>query len=127
MARYANDSMMDAGLNYVRSHCDKQILCSQQPTTYTEAVTTYALAAADMTVDSDYTLANGTTSGRKITVAAKAGVSVTASGTGTHVALVKSGDTTLRFVTTCTSQAVTSGGTADFPEWEIEIADPVAP
>lgn len=125
MAKWANDSMMDAALDYVRANCDRMIACSAQPTTYAEATSTYALADVTMTVNTgDYTLANGDTNGRKITVAAKSGVTIDASGTATHVALVKTGDTTLRYVTTCTSQALTSGGTVDFPAWDIEIADP---
>ena len=125
MAKYANDALMDAGLNYIRSNCDKMTVCSAQPTTYTEAVTTYALADVTMTVNTgDYTLANGDTSGRKITVAAKTGVPIDTTGTANHVALVSVGDTTLRAVTTCTSQALTSGGTVDFPAWDWEIADP---
>ena len=125
MAKWANDNMMDAGLDYVRANCNKMIVCSAQPATYAEATSTYALADVDMTINTgDYTLANGDTSGRKITVAAKTGVTIDASGTATHVALVKTGDTTLRYVTTCTSQALTAGGTVDFPAWDIEIADP---
>lgn len=125
MAKWANDLLMDGGLNYVRSHCDRMIACSAQPTTYTEATSTYALADVTMTVDTgDYTLADGDTNGRKITVAAKTGVTIDTTGTATHVALVKTGDTTLRYVTTCTSQALTAGGTVDFPAWKITIADP---
>lgn len=124
MAKWANDNMMDAALDYIRGNCDKMIVCSAQPTTYTEAVTTYALADVAMTVNTDYTLANGSTSGRKITTAAKNDVTIDASGTATHIALVKTGDTTLRYVTTCTSQALTSGGTVDIPAWAIEVADP---
>jgi len=30
----------------------------------------------------------------------------------------------LYYVTTCTSQALTSGNTVNFPAWDIEIADP---
>ena len=33
-------------------------------------------------------------------------------------------DTTLRYVTTCSSQAVTAGNTVNFPAWDIEVADP---
>lgn len=124
MAKWANDNMMDAALDYIRGNCDKMVVCSAQPTTYTEAVTTYALADVAMTVNTDYTLANGSTSGRKITTAAKNDVTIDASGTATHIALVKTGDTTLRYVTTCTSQALTSGGTVDIPAWAIEVADP---
>lgn len=124
MAKWANDSMMDAALDYVRANCDKMVACSAQPTTYAEANATYALADATMTVNTDYTLGNGDSSGRKIAVAAKSGITIDASGTATHVALIKTGDSTLRYVTTCTSQALTSGGTVDFPAWDIEIADP---
>lgn len=124
MAKWANDAMMEAALNYVRSNCDKMVVCSAQPTTYAEANATYALADVTMTVDTDYTLANGDTSGRKITLAAKSGITIDASGTATHIALIKTGDSTLRYVTTCTSQALTPGGTVDVPAWDIEIYDP---
>ena len=125
MAKWANDALMDAGLDYIRGNCNSMIVCSAQPTTYTEATSTYALADVAMTINTgDYTLADGDSNGRKITVAAKTGVTIDASGTATHVALVKTGDTTLRYVTTCTSQALTAGGTVDFPAWKITIADP---
>lgn len=124
MSKWAPDAMLEAGLNYVRSNCDRMVLCSAQPTTYNEAMVTYALATATMTVDNDYTLADGTVSGRKITTAVKADVSVTATGTGTHIAFCKTGDTSLRYVTTCTNKAVSSGTTMTIPAISIELADP---
>ena len=122
MAKAAPDAFFDAAFDFV-DLATKQIACSAQPTTYTEANATYALASATMTANSDYTKADDT-SGRKVTVAAKSGQSVTTSGTATHIALVSTGDTTLRYVTTCTSQGLTSGSTVDFPSWAIGIADP---
>jgi hypothetical protein len=77
-----------------------------------------------MVADTDYTKANGDTSGRKVTMAAKSSVPVDATGTATHVVLARVADTTLRYVTTCTSQALTSGNTANIPAWKIELADP---
>lgn len=123
MAKFANDAMMDAALDYV-DQCDEMNVCSAQPTTYTEAITTFSLADVATTPDTDFTKANGDTSGRKVTVAAKSGVSVDATGTATHIALTRSADTSLRYVTTCTSQALTSGNTVNIPAWDIEIADP---
>lgn len=122
MAKWQNDSMLDAAFDWV-DQADRMFICSAQPTTYTEASSTYCLATVTMTADTDYTKANGDTSGRKVTVAAKSGQSVSASGTATHVALGKSGTTTLYYVTTCTSQALTSGNTVSIPAWDIEIAD----
>ena len=77
-----------------------------------------------MTPDTDFTKANGDTSGRKVTMAAKSAVSVASSGTATHVVLARTTDSTLRYVTTCTSQALVSGNTVDIPAWKIEVADP---
>jgi len=124
MGKAAPDAMIDASLDYVAT-ATKQIACSAQPTTYTEANATYALA--DIALDSgDFTKANGDTSGRKVTVAAQSGVLIDTSGTATHIALVRTADSTLIYVTTCTSLALTANGsnTVNFPAWDIEIADP---
>lgn len=122
MAKWANDALMDAGLAYIQA-CDKMAACSQQPATYTEAFTTYMLANTAMTPTTDFPLSDGA-SGRKTTVAAKSGVTITNSGTATHVALGLASGTTLRAITTCTSQALTAAGTVDFPAWTWQIGDP---
>lgn len=123
MAKNAPDAFQDAALDYA-AQSDRMVVCSQEPTTYTEALTTYALATATMTPVTDYTKAAGSPSGRKITTAAKSGVSVTATGTGNHIALIRTTDTTLRYVTTCTAQGLTSGNTVNIPAWAITIPDP---
>lgn len=123
MAKAISDAAMDAALDYVAGS-NLMVVCSAQPTTYAEATTTYALA--DVAVaGGDFTKAAGDTSGRKVTVAAKSAVPVDTSGTATHIAFVNSTGSTLRAVTTCTSQAITSGGTVDIPSfkvWEIQQA-----
>jgi hypothetical protein len=124
MAKAAPDIIMDGALDVIAS-ATKQVACSAQPTTYTEANATYALA--DIVIDSgDFTKANGDTSGRKVTIGAQSSVLIDTSGTATHVALVRTADSTLIYVTTCTSQALTANGsnTVNFPAWDIEIADP---
>ncbi len=124
MAKAIPDAILDKTLDEIAT-ATKQILCSAQPTTYAEANSTYALA--DVVIDSgDFTKANGDTSGRKVTIGAQSGVLIDTSGTGTHIALVRTADSTLIYVTTCTSQAVTANGsnTVNFPAWDIELADP---
>lgn len=119
MAKWANDSMMDAALDYVAA-ATTLLVCSSQPADRTAAL---AAALADVTVDSgDYTKANGDTSGRKVTVAQQSAVPIDTTGTATNIALIDG--SVLRYVTTCTSQALTSGGTVTVPAWDIEIADP---
>lgn len=124
MAKFANDDIMDAGLNLIKNNCDKMVACSAQPATFAEANATYALADVAMT-STDFTgPANGDTSGRKITVASKSGVTVDTGGDATHVALLDTVNSRLLYVTTCPSQGVESGGTVSFGAWAIEIADP---
>ena len=123
MAKSVHDDVLDGAFD-VLDQANLMIACSAQPTSRTEAVTTYALADVAMTVNTDYTKANGDVSGRKVTVAAKSTVLIDVSGTATHVALVDG--TRLLYVTTCTTQALTANGTntVNFPAWDIEIADP---
>lgn len=123
MAKAAPDIVLDAPADVI-DQSDKMIACSAQPTTFAEANATFALADAAMTPDTDYTKADGDVSGRKVTMAAKNGVTVDTSGTATHVALVRTADSSLRYVTTCTSQALTSGNTVNFPAWKVETRDP---
>lgn len=123
MAKTVHDDVLDGALNIVTNNCTRQVACSAQPTTYTEGNATYALADVTM-ASGDFTAANGDTSGRKLTIAAKAAVPVDASGTVTHVALLDVTNSKLLYVTTTTSQGISSGGTVDIGTWKIEIADP---
>lgn len=87
MTKWINDAVLDAALDEIRDNANLMTLCSQPPTTRTEAVTTYALADVAM-ASGDFTKADGDVSGRKLTVAQKTGVTVDTSGMATHRALV---------------------------------------
>lgn len=125
MGKAAPDIVMDGALDVIAT-ATRMIACSAEPTTYTEANATYALADVTMS-GGDFAKASGDVSGRKVTMSAKSSVLIDASGTATHVALVRVSDSTLIYVTTCTSQALTANGsnTVNFPTWKVEIADPV--
>lgn len=86
MTKLAHDDMIDGALNIVKNNANLMAACIKQPSTREEAVSTYALADAAM-ASGDFTLADGDTSGRKATVAAKNGVPVDATGMATHIAL----------------------------------------
>lgn len=121
MAKTVDDTVLDGALNILKNNVISMSACNAQPTTRTEAATTFKLAVATM-AGGDFTLANGDTNGRKVTMAAKSTINVDTTGTATHVALFDA--SILRYVTTCTSQALTSGNDVNFPAWDIEIADP---
>ena len=119
MAKLLTDAMIDGGLDKVAT-CTRITVLSAEPASIADITTNYKLATTTL-AGGDFTKANGDVSGRKTTVAQKTGVSITASGTATHVAI---DDGTDYVVTTCTSQALTSGGTVTIPAWKLEIADP---
>lgn len=121
MAKSVHSDVLDGAWD-VLDQADIQTVCSTQPTTRTEAITTFKLADVAMTPNTDYTKANGDTSGRKVTVAAKSAVPIDSSGTAGFVALCDA--TRLLYVTTCTSQGLTAGGTVDIPAWKAEILAP---
>lgn len=120
MAKFASDAVLDSLLDKVATGTILTV-CSAEPTSRAEAVTTYKLA--DVVVDgTDFTKANGDVSGRKVTVSQQDDVPVDANGTATHVAICDGTD--LLYVTTCTSQVLTSGNTVTVPAWKIEVSDP---
>lgn len=123
MAKSVHNDVLDGALNVIKNNCTRQTLCNAEPTTYTQGNATFALADVTM-ASGDFTIADGASSGRKATVAAKAGVAVDTTGTGNHLALLDVTNSKLLYVTTCTAQGVSSGGTADIGSWVIEIADP---
>jgi hypothetical protein len=128
MAKTVHDSVLDGAFD-ILDQADLMTVCDTQPTTFAEATTNsggggFKLADVAMTPDTDFTKSNGDVSGRKVRMAAKSGVPIDVSGTAIYIALTKAAGSVLLYVTTCTSQALTAGGTVDFPVWDIEIADP---
>lgn len=123
MGKVVHDDVLDGALNILKNNCTRVTLCSQEPTSFAEANATYKLA--DQTVDStDFTLANGDVSGRKVTVAAQTGVVIDSSGTSNHYALLDVANSKLLYVTTHPGQALTAANTADIGAFDIEIEDP---
>lgn len=122
MGKVAPDATIDSYFDYI-DQCNIMHVCSAEPANYA-GIAAVSLADVALTPDTDFTKANGDTNGRKVTIAAKTGVTVDNSGTATHVVLARTTDSTMRYVTTCTSQALTAGNTVNFPAWDIEVADP---
>jgi hypothetical protein len=122
MAKLVRTGVLDLALNQIKNNDNRQVICSSQPVVYAD-LNTYKLAEVAMAAG-DYTLANGDTSGRKVTMGAKSGIAVATSGTATHDGLGDSVNSNLDLVTTVTSQAINTGGTVDIPAWKYEIQNP---
>ncbi|PWE29954.1 hypothetical protein DDZ14_16055 [Maritimibacter sp. 55A14] len=87
MAFFA-DTILDAGLQYLRDKVNEMHITSAEATTYTEATSTLTLAnkaAPALSAQADY---GGAGAGRKVEVATFTDGTVTATGTGSHYALV---------------------------------------
>lgn len=124
MAKTVDQNTQDAALNDIKTNANKLVVLSAQATTFTEGNTTFMLANTAL-VSGDFTLAAGDVSGRKVTVGAKSGISVTNSGTATHVGVIDTTNSRVKAQTTCTSQAINTGGTVDVPSYKVlEVQNP---
>ena len=122
MAKWVSSSVLDGALAVV-SQATRMVALADQPASYADAV---AGSLAEVTlVPADFSVGPGSTSGRRVAIAAKAGVSVAAAGMANHVALIDSVLERLLYVTTCPAQALPAGGTVNFDTWSVEIGDPV--
>jgi len=99
-------------------------ICSQEPATYAEAITTYTLG--NKTSLSIGAPTDRTPNGRKVVVAAITDGSVTGDGTASHWAVSDTGNS--RLIATgalSASQAVTTGNTFTLAAFDIGFADAV--
>ncbi len=122
MGKAVHGDVLDGALAVIRSNATRMVALAAQPADYA-AANSGKLAEATM-ASGDFTLGAGDVSGRKVAVAAKAGLSVTAGGTATHVALLDSAGSRLLYVTTCPSQGLSLGGTVNIAAWDVEIGAP---
>lgn len=121
MAGYLNNDIYDAALNVIVNATKTLHICSQQPASFAE-VATYSLG--NKAAPSIGAPANHTT-GRKVTVAALSGGSVTASGTASHYAIVDTANSKLLAAQALAStQVVTSGNTFSLAAFDIAIPAP---
>jgi hypothetical protein len=125
MAKLVDDTVLDGALNIIKNNATQISVCADTPTTYSNATTAGAFRLALKTglAAGDYTGPADDTSGRKLSTVAHSAISVSNSGTATHVCLCGTA-ATLYYVTTCTSQVLTAGNTVTIPMWKINIADP---
>ena len=118
MAKKLDDSVYDAALSLV-STSTRVSVCTAEPANFAgiAAVST----GSAVLVGGDFTISDGVTSGRRVTVAEKTYTPASA-GTVNHWAY--DDGVTLLAVTTCTSKAVSIGVDETLTTIDIELADP---
>ena len=119
---FLSDEVLDQGLDYATTNGTRVYLCSQEPATYAEASSTYALGVITVTTSAT---TDGDASGRKVTIGTATGGSVTGTGTATHYALCDASSILVAAEALSASQAVTSGNSFSWTAaTDITIADP---
>ncbi len=122
MGKWVAEEVLDGALAIVVG-ANRAVALGSQPTTFA-AAWSGRLAEATLTAG-DFSVGPGDSSGRKVTIAAKAGADVLVPGSATHVALLDTTGGRLLYVTTCPDQPLAMGGTVNFESWSVEIGAPV--
>lgn len=119
---FINDRVFDNGLSSLTSEANRLDVCSQEPTTYTEATSTYTLGnKTSITVGSP---TDRSPNGRKVIVSAITNGSITATGTASHYGITDTGNSRLLATNSLSaSQAVTNGNTFSLGAIDIGIPD----
>ena len=115
-AKYVSPNMVKGGLTATAT-CNRVTVISGASATpvLLDITTTYKLATATMTAPTN---AASTGDSWIATMPAVSSASITASGTAVMIAIDNGTDF---IITTCTSQALTSGGTVTVPTWSQTI------
>lgn len=118
---FINDEVFDQGLDYADTNGTRIDICSQEPTTYAQATSTYTLG--NKTGLNTGATQNGAVNGRRVIVPAITDGSVTGTGTATHWALTDGASILVATGALSASQAVTNGNTFTLDAISITIAD----
>lgn len=119
MPKSVPDAVMDAILDEIASSTLQTVVSDVTlPTDLTGALADVAMAPGDFSK----AVGDAGAGSRKITMAAKSGQPVDASGAPNHVVLSLTG--TFKLVTTCSGPDLTVGSNVDFPSWKYEIGVP---
>ena len=118
---FISDEVFDQGLDYADTNGTRIDICSQEPTSYAQATSTYTLG--NKTGLNTGTTQNGASSGRRVIVPAITDGSVTGTGTASHWALTDGSSLLIATGALTSPQSVTSGNTFTLDAISITIAD----
>lgn len=122
---FINTNTLDNGLSALKAAADRIYICSAEPTTFTEATSTFALGSKNFGAGAVFpaAIANGSPSGRKLTTAVITDGAVSANGTASHWASVTFGSSRLETAQSLTAtQVVTSGNNFTLTAADVRLA-----
>ncbi len=127
MARWVHDNVHDNGLNYIKTNAQRVLVLAAYALNDSYAtVTGGSNILAEAAVSStDFTLAAGSPSGRKITSTAKTDSSANATNTSTHLAFVDDTNSRVLWVTDESSgQTIYTGNGVNIPAVSYTMKQP---
>ena len=117
------DRVLDNGLTVLDTEANRVDITSAESTTFAEATSTQTLGNTTSITNS--APADRTGGGRKVTLSAISGGSVTGTGTATHYAITDTTNSRLLVTGALTaSQSVTTGNTFSLEALDVGIPDP---
>lgn len=127
MAKYAHPDVLDQGINYIKTNCNKIAVVSAY--TFGDSYATVngnILAEASMT-STDFTLATSGNDRTLTSAAGKSDASANATGTASHIAFVDTANSKVLWVTEeTTGQSINSGNAVNFPSLVYTSKQPTA-
>ena len=123
MAKLIPDAVIDVALTDIKTNTDEVHLCAGEPDDGDD-VAAHSLGHVDVDSD-DFTITDGDTSGRKITLGAQT-ISADANGDADHLVCLDTGSPyTIKAITTIPTKTLASGTDYDVAAVDLwEIRDP---
>jgi hypothetical protein len=120
---FVGDRVLDLGLNVLDTESTHLYLCSQEPTTYTEATSTYARGNNNFGAGGVFGAPSaGSPNGRKVASAAVSAGSITSTGSAANWAATDNTNSRLSAAgALAASQSVTSGNTWAMASFDIRL------
>lgn len=128
MAKWAHADVLDNGINYIKTNCNKVAVISAYTAGDSYATVSGNILAEATMASGDFTLGTSGSNRTLTTASGKQDTSANASGTASHFAFVDTANSKVLWVTEETSgQTIVLGNPVTFPSLVYTAKQPVAP
>ena len=128
MAKWAHADVLDNGISYIKTNCNKVVVISAYTAGDSYATVTAAILAEAALTSTDFTLASSGNDRTLTTATGKQDTSANATGAASHIAFVDTVASKVLWVTEETSgQTITASNPVTFPSLVYTAKQPVAP
>ena len=128
MAKWAHADVLDNGINYIKTNCNKVAVISAYTAGDSYATVNAAILAEATMASGDFTLGTSGSNRTLTTASGKQDTSANATGTASHIAFVDTANSKVLWVTEETSgQTIVLGNPVTFPSLVYTAKQPVAP